>query len=101
MSISERELEENEAKLDNLLHKIVECAKQIQELKENINVSDEESKDFLENIDLLAKTVQELGEAADLIDVTDESITKSVEVEMEDKLDAAIARITAARELVR
>jgi hypothetical protein len=103
MSISERELEENEAKLDNLLHKIVESAKQIRELKENINPAEptEYNKQCLEQIDMLAQIIQELSEAADLIDVTDEKITRDVEQEMEEKIDDAISRITIAKRLVQ
>jgi hypothetical protein len=101
MSLSERELEENEAKLDNLLHKIVESAKQIQELKENINPAEptEYNKRCLEQIDMLAKIIQELGEAADDIDIVDENLTKSLEHEIIDKLDRAIEKISAAKDL--
>ena len=102
MSISERELEENEAKLDNLLHKIVESAKQIQELKDSINPAEpfEYNKEMLEDIDTLAKIIEELGSAADLIDIADERITKEIEEKIVGKLDDAIGRISSAKEKV-
>lgn len=101
MSISERELEENEAKLDNMLHKIAESAKQIRELKESINPAEpvEYNKQTLDEIDTLAQIIQELAETADLIDITDEKITKDLEHEIVEKLDRAIERISTSKDL--
>jgi uncharacterized phage infection (PIP) family protein YhgE len=103
MAISERDLAENEVKLDNMLHKIVESAKQIRELKDNINPAEpaEYDKQCLEQIDLLAQIIQELAEAADLIDITDERITEQLENGISAKLDEAIQHITAARQLMK
>jgi hypothetical protein len=99
MSISERELEENEVKLDNILHKIVVAAKQIETIQENINpdAPAEYSKQLLEDIAMLAETIENLAEAADDIDIVDEHVTKELKEDIEGKLDDAIERITAAR----
>ena len=56
---------------------------------------------LLDEIDTLSRIIQELAETADLIDVTDETITKEIEHEIVEKLDKAIDRISAAKELTR
>jgi hypothetical protein len=87
MSISERELE------------IVVAAKQIGTIQENINpeAPAEYSKQLLEDIGMLAETIENLAEAADAIDIVDEHVTKELKEDIEGKLDDAIERITAAR----
>ena len=103
MAISERELEENEAKLDNILHKIIESSKKVQELRGMVNfqAGKEYNDKLLGEIDTLAKIIENLATLADEIDVTDERITKGVEGEIQDKLDEAITRINAVRSLLQ
>lgn len=104
MAISERELEENEAKLDNILHKIVESTRQIQDLKDSIELSEEKKYDnrrTLDEIDTLAKIIENLAMLADEIDVADERITEGLESNIKDKLDEAITKISAVRNLLQ
>jgi hypothetical protein len=99
MPVSERELEENEAKLDNILHKIIAAAKQIETIKENINpdAPAEYNKQLLEDINMLAETIENLAEAADDIDIIDEHVTQELEADIQGKLDDAIEKIASAR----
>ena len=99
MTISERQLEENEAKLDNLLHKIIEAARQIQELRTSYDQSmnTEYNKRILDDIDMLAKTIEQLAGHADVLDEQDEELTKELEQEIKNSLDEAILRIMNAR----
>ncbi len=96
MSIVERELEENEAKLDNVLHKIIEASRQIQQLKGeiNLNLSKDQNKSALEEIDTLAQIIENLAVLSDEIDVSDEKLTKTAEDEITAVLDDAIKKIT-------
>jgi hypothetical protein len=102
MALSERELEENEAKLDNILHKIVHSAKQIQELRQSINLEapNDYNDKILDEIVLLSKLIEEMATLADDIDVTDEHITRQLEGQITDKLDEAISRISAVKGLL-
>jgi hypothetical protein len=99
MAVSERELEENEVKLDNILHKIIESSKQIQELRENINANMpyERNKKALDQIEMLAEIIEHLGQLADIIDEKDEEITRELETEVKDSLDDAIKKIITVR----
>jgi hypothetical protein len=99
MTVSERELEENEAKVDNLLHKITEAARQIQDLRGSLKreVDPEQVKRTLDDIDLLAQTIEELARHADVLDVQDEELTQGLEREIKNSLDEAIVRIMNAR----
>lgn len=99
MAISERQLEENEARLDNILHKIVTAAQQIEQMKEKINLNTPTSynEQLLEDINMLAETIENLAEAADDIDIVDEHVTKEIDEDIRTKLDEAIVKINSAR----
>jgi hypothetical protein len=99
VAISERQLEENEVTLDNLLHKILEAAKEIRGLRSGLgpHTSAEMSKRLLDDIDMLAQTICELTSHADIIDEQDEELTRGLEREIKNSLDEAIFRIMNAR----
>jgi|GEM_PF-5049892 len=103
MAVSERELEENEAKLDNILHKILHSAKQIQELRQSINLEapEEYNRKILDEIMLIAKIIEELSTLADDIDIVDERITEQLDDQITDKLDEAIKRIASVKTLLQ
>ena len=95
-NFSERKLEENEAKLDNVLHKILKAAHNIKELNEDIkytkdlNVIEERSK----FIGILAETIATLTMLASEINIVDENITEELEEKIEKELGIAIKNIT-------
>jgi hypothetical protein len=103
MAISERELKENEAKIDNILHKILESSRQIQDLRDrvNLNMPEAYNNPLLDEIGTLGRIIEELATLADEIDVSDERLTERAEGEIKDKLDEAIARILAIKTMFK
>lgn len=99
MGIPERELEENEAKLDNILHKIIEASRQVQDLRSTItpNTSPGTREQCLNEINTLAQIIENLAILADDIDIKDEQLTAEAEREIKQTLDDAITRILTVR----
>jgi hypothetical protein len=102
MTISERQLEENEAKIDNILHKIIGANQQIQELSESIgpNSSGTFLMDRVRRIKLLSEIIGNLSLLADEIDIADQQLTEELEVKITEELDRAISDITEAKSLL-
>ena len=102
MTISERELEENEAKIDNILHKVIHATQHIRKLCSQIN--EKSSGTFLMNrikrIDILSETVYHLSCLADDIDIADQKLTAELEQKIKTGLDKAIRDITEAKSLL-
>jgi len=100
--ISERKLEENEAKLDNVLHKILKASQNVRDLNKDI----EYTKDLIvigersRFIGILTETISTLTMLASEINEADETITKELETRVEKELDIAIENINKARELI-
>ncbi|HIH23742.1 TPA: hypothetical protein HA251_01780 [Candidatus Woesearchaeota archaeon] len=99
MGVPERELEENEAKLDNILHKIIEASRQVQELRSTItpNTPAGTRAQCLDEINTLAQIIENLAILADDIDIKDEQLTEESEKEIKQTLDDAITRILTVR----
>jgi ethanolamine utilization microcompartment shell protein EutS len=100
--LSDRKLEENEAKLDNVLHKILKAAHNIKDLNEDIKYTKdlgviEERSKF---IGILAETISTLTMLASEINFVDENITEELEGKIEKELDIAIENITNVRKLL-
>jgi len=106
MALDARKLEEDEAKIDNLLHKICESARAIRDLNA-YTIANKELTSLVEDIDpgftkrikkinILAETVLNLALLADDIDLEDERLTSELEVNIRDKLKVAIEQILAA-----
>ena len=100
--ISEKTLEENEVKLDNILHKILKAAQNIQELNEDIKYTKdliiiEEKSKF---IDILTETIINLVMLASEINVVDEGMTEELEHKIQKELDVAIGNITSIRKML-
>ncbi|MBU0756996.1 MAG: hypothetical protein KKF44_02945 [Nanoarchaeota archaeon] len=106
MAISERQLEENEAKIDNILHKILNCCNHIQTLSSNMEELDLSKdanilKDRTKRISLLAETIENLALLADKIDIENEKITEEIEDKITSELDVAIEKIKDASEMFK
>lgn len=102
MAVSERQLEENEARIDNILHKVISSSEQINQLCSQLN---ENSRgEFLvsriKKIGMLSEIIFHLSHLADDIDVKDQQLTQELEIEITKGLDKAIQDITEAKELV-
>jgi hypothetical protein len=109
MAVNERELEENEAKIDNILHKVLISLGHIRDLTESLDTmsydkTPEEERDFImqrtKKIILLVETVTNLTLLADEIDVQDEKITWEMDKKITGELDVAINKILDARKLL-
>lgn len=102
MALSERELEENEAKLDNVLHKISNAANKIQRLNRDLR----ESKDLeiiyerSTCIKILTDTIVTLTKLASEINFVDENITNELEIELGNELNIAIENIKKAKKIL-
>jgi len=108
MGVNARKLEEDEAKIDNLLHKIIESAKAVEELNSS-NISREGLNKFYQELDpafltrmrkisLLIETILHLAYLADDIDLSDETITEQLGENITDELKIAIQKIQEARQ---
>lgn len=103
MVISDRNLEENEARLENVLNKILKAANNIKDLNEDIS----ESKDLIvieersKCIAILVETITTLTTLALEINIVDEEITKELENQLEDELNNAIQKIKKAEGLLK
>ena len=100
--LSDRKLEENEAKLDNVLHKILKAAHNIRDLNDDIKYTKDldviaERSKF---IGILTETIVTLTMLASEINVVDENITEELGEKIEKELDIAIENITDARKLL-
>ena len=100
MSFSTRALEEDEAKIDNLLHKVHRSSKLIEQLNNQIiSINDQGflDKDYVveraQKIDILIKTIINLVLLADDIDITDEEVTEDIEAQLKQMLGHAITDI--------
>ncbi|MBT3464185.1 hypothetical protein HOD20_01065 [archaeon] len=109
MVISERQLEENEAKIDNILHKVLKSMEHIKHLTMTLKnaptyKSEEELKTFITDrtnkILLLSETVTNLTMLADEIDIEDETITVEIDTKIRGELDTAVQTIKEARSLL-
>jgi hypothetical protein len=106
MTVSERQLEENEAKIDNILHKVLKSCHHMQDMIESIerfNLGKEEFhiKQRLKNLLMLSETIENLTLLADQIDIQNEKITLELEDKITEELDEAILKIKEASELIR
>ena len=102
MIISERKLEENEAKIDNILHKVIKSTQQIKELSTQLNEKSGGAflMDRVRQIKILSEIIYNLASLADEIDIEDENLTKELEVKIQLELDKAIKDITEAKSLL-
>ena len=95
MVISERKLEENEAKIDNILHKIISASKQIKAICSQIkeHTSGEVLTEKVRRISLLNELISNLANFADEIEIKDETLTTELEEDITQGLDKAIKGI--------
>lgn len=102
MTITGRVLEENEAKIDNILHKILKSSEHITNLTSQITYSSTGSflMERIKRIKILNETVYHLTMLADEIDLEDEDLTEELETKIKASLDKAIIDIKAAKELL-
>lgn len=102
MAISERTLEENEAKIDNILHKVISATEQIKQLCSQINERSTGSflMERIRRINILSEIVYHLSHLADDIDIADQKITQELETKIRGELDKAISDITEAKHLL-
>lgn len=102
MPINERKLEEDEAKIDNILHKVVNSADKIRELNEQIDPSAPSAtiEARKQRIAILVETIINLATLADEIDISDEKITEEVEGEIKKELRSAVSKIMSAQKLL-
>ena len=103
MSIKERTLEEDEVKIDNLLHKIVESNNRIEMLTQQIRDKTREGYILkrVRMISILTDTIFNLSTLADEIDVRDEKLVKDMEAGVQTQLQDAIGNIERATELLQ
>ncbi|MFH1642056.1 MAG: hypothetical protein ABIC04_04100 [Nanoarchaeota archaeon] len=107
MSLSTRELEEDETRIDNLLHKVLSASQAIEDINRQI-ISSEDSgnfdKDYVleraKKTDILIKTVINIVTLADDIDITDETLTEGLRTETKEKLNQAIRLILDAKKFL-
>jgi len=102
MTVSERALEEDEVKIDNLLHKILKANEQIEDVVKHLRIDLEDGKQLerLRMIDLLTETVKNLALLADEIDIHDEHMTEELETRVQGKLQDAIVSIQSASKIL-
>lgn len=102
MALSERALEENEVKLDNILHKILKAAHNIRDLNSDITVTNDSTliEERSRCIGILTKTITTLTTLAAEINIVDESITTELENQLGNELNIAIENIKKAKELL-
>ncbi|MFH0874382.1 MAG: hypothetical protein V1859_00440 [archaeon] len=103
MALKERMLDENEAKIDNILRKIIVSSQHIREIAdsfENIAINEDSQNLVLERIKrirLLSEVIENLSSLADEMDLDDEKITKEFEDRISNGLDNAIEVIKEAK----
>ena len=102
MAVSERKLEENEAKIDNILHKVISASDQIQKLCAQINERSTGSflMERIRRVNILSEIIYHLSHLADDIDLTDQQLTEELEAKIKSELDKAISDITEAKSLL-
>ena len=109
MALTERVLEENEAKIDNILHKILLSVRRIAELNAQIKnetkkISDEDLREYVDarcrRVELLTQILDNLVVFADFIDIKDERLTKEIEQKIRSELKGAIESITEAEKFL-
>ena len=102
MAVSERELEEDEVRIDNLLHKILRANEHVEELSKQakMHVEDGDSLEKLRMIGVLTETIANLALLADEIDQHDEQLTKELETSVRAELQEAVKRINSASKIV-
>ncbi|MFC1648424.1 hypothetical protein ACFL1B_03105 [Nanoarchaeota archaeon] len=93
MAVNERELEEDEAKLDNILHKIIATSKQIKSLSNEISEDHDQNNIVKQKFRLLSGIVENLALLADEITLHEEKITEELEDKIKDELGNAINNI--------
>lgn len=102
MTVLGRKLEENEAQMDNVLHKILVSNNHIKELASQITYSSTGTylTERIKRIKILNDTIRELTLLADEIDMASEKLTEELEAKITSGLDKAIEDINAAKELL-
>lgn len=103
MAVSERQLEENEAKIDNILHKVISASEQISQLCSQINKNSkgEFLIERIKRVGMLSEIIFHLSHLADDIDIKDQKLTIELEKEITEGLDKAIEDITEAKNLFK
>ncbi|MFH1399648.1 MAG: hypothetical protein ABIG95_06065 [Candidatus Woesearchaeota archaeon] len=102
MAVSDRKLEENEAKIDNILHKVIKATTQIRDMCGQVN--EQSSGTFLmeriKRIELLSDIINNLACFADEIEIADERLTVDLEDKIHSELDKAISYLKEAKNLL-
>ncbi len=101
MGVSERTLEEDEAKIDNILHKILKLNEKIEFLSKQADEASEKKfvRERMRMINIMTQTVHNLAWLADDIELKDMELTKELETKIKDRLRSAITNINKATEM--
>ena len=95
MAVRDRTLEEDEAKIDNLLHKILESNDKIDSLAEQVRQKSDDGfvMQRMRMMSILTETIKNLAILADEIDLRDEELVKELEHNVKSELRQAVQRI--------
>jgi len=99
VSILERELEEDEAKLDNILHKIMVSAEKLEVVAKEIGRDERRNSLAKQKFELLGEQIYNLSLLADEITLHDKKITEELEDRVKSELTAAIGNINEIKSL--